>query len=189
MSMREYAETLGRRVAEQNLFLSLSDYGKLNEEELVNALSAINTKSCMGVAVAAIDSVAVREAIDALVQKGVGAVTLVSDVTWSLRFDSKGPNNVAAGRLAASLVGRFWPHRMISTPSIRPASISSCGMVLMYWRSRNVPKHAECRVAVVQSERRDSPRSMTECRFKSSSSTTRSAMAPTAMRPRSSSPR
>ena len=107
VNMREYVETLGRRVASQNLFLSLSDYGELNEQELVDALAAVNAKSCMGIAVVAIDSVPVREAIDALVRKGVGVVTLVSDVTSSRRFHSVGPNNIAAGRLAAALVGKF----------------------------------------------------------------------------------
>lgn len=107
VNMRDYAETLGQQVAARNLFLSLADYGELDEQELVDALSAINAKSCMGVAVVAINSAAVREAIDALVQKGVGVVTLVSDVTSSRRFHSVGPNNVAAGRLAASLVGKF----------------------------------------------------------------------------------
>ena len=107
VNMRDYAETLGKWVAAQNLFLSLSDYGELDEQELVDALSTVDSKSCMGVAVVAIDSVAVREAIDALIQKGVGVVTLVSDVTSSRRFHCVGPNNIAAGRLAASLVGKF----------------------------------------------------------------------------------
>ncbi|MDR3374946.1 MAG: LacI family DNA-binding transcriptional regulator [Ancalomicrobiaceae bacterium] len=107
VDMRNYVEVLGRQLASQHVFLSVSDYAELSEQELIDALSAVNSKSCMGIAVVAIDSVPVREAIDALVHKGVGVVTLVSDVNLSRRFHSVGPNNVAAGRLAASLIGKF----------------------------------------------------------------------------------
>jgi LacI family transcriptional regulator len=59
------------------------------------------------VAVVAVDTPAVREAIDSLVERGVGVVTLVSDVTPSRRLECIGINNMAAGRVAASLIGRF----------------------------------------------------------------------------------
>lgn len=107
VEMRNYVEMLGGNMATQRVFLSVSEYGELDEQELADTLAAINPKSCMGVAVVAIDSVPVREAIDSLVQRGVGVVTLVSDVTSSRRFHSVGPNNVGAGRLAASLIGKF----------------------------------------------------------------------------------
>ncbi|CAI9416242.1 hypothetical protein ANOBCDAF_03671 [Pleomorphomonas sp. T1.2MG-36] len=107
VEMRNYVETLGGNMAAQGTLLSVSDYGELDENELTDVLAAVNPESCMGVAVVAIDSVPVREAIDSLVQKGVGVVTLVSDVTPSRRFHSVGPNNVGAGRLAGSLIGKF----------------------------------------------------------------------------------
>lgn len=105
--LREEAEALGKRLAEQRIFLSFADYKELDDEELTHLLSQINPKICMGVAVVAIDTFAVREAIDALIQKGVGVVTLVSDVTPSRRLHCIGQNNVAAGRVAASLIGKF----------------------------------------------------------------------------------
>ncbi|MCB1493123.1 MAG: LacI family DNA-binding transcriptional regulator [Rhodobiaceae bacterium] len=60
-----------------------------------------------GVAVVALDNAIVREAIDELVASGTQVVTLVSDVPQSRRAHYVGPENVAAGRTAASLLGRF----------------------------------------------------------------------------------
>ncbi len=60
-----------------------------------------------GVAVVALDHPAVREAINALVAKGVAVVTLVSDVPGSKRTHYAGIDNSSAGRTAAGLMGRF----------------------------------------------------------------------------------
>ena len=60
-----------------------------------------------GVAVVALDHPSVREAIDDLVASGVTVVTLVSDAPRSRRAHYVGIDNTAAGRTAASLLGRF----------------------------------------------------------------------------------
>ena len=60
-----------------------------------------------GVAVVALDHQSVRAAIDDLVAGGTHVVTLVSDVPGSRRHHYVGVDNVAAGRTAASLIGRF----------------------------------------------------------------------------------
>jgi LacI family transcriptional regulator len=60
-----------------------------------------------GVAVVALDHQSVRAAIDDLVAGGTYVVTLVSDVPGSRRHHYIGIDNVAAGRTAASLMGRF----------------------------------------------------------------------------------
>ncbi len=60
-----------------------------------------------GVAVVALDHPAVRQAIDDLVASGVTVVTLVSDAPRSRRAHYIGIDNAAAGRTAASLLGRF----------------------------------------------------------------------------------
>lgn len=60
-----------------------------------------------GVAVVALDHPAVRQAIDDLVASGVTVVTLVSDAPHSRRAHYIGIDNAAAGRTAASLLGRF----------------------------------------------------------------------------------
>jgi len=60
-----------------------------------------------GVAVVALDHPAVRDAINALVENGIFVVTLVSDVPGSKRHRFIGIDNSAAGRTAATLIGRF----------------------------------------------------------------------------------
>jgi LacI family transcriptional regulator len=60
-----------------------------------------------GVAVVALDHPMVREAIDGLEARGVDVVTLVSDVPGSRRTHFVGIDNSAAGRTAATLLGRF----------------------------------------------------------------------------------
>jgi LacI family transcriptional regulator len=60
-----------------------------------------------GVAVVALDHPAVRDAINALVESGIFVVTLVSDVPASRRHRYVGIDNSAAGRTAATLIGRF----------------------------------------------------------------------------------
>jgi LacI family transcriptional regulator len=60
-----------------------------------------------GVAVVALDHPSVRAAINDLVDAGTNVVTLVSDVPSSRRHHYIGIDNIAAGRTAGALVGRF----------------------------------------------------------------------------------
>jgi LacI family transcriptional regulator len=60
-----------------------------------------------GAAVVALDHPLVREAINALHDRGVSVVTLVSDVPSSRRIHYVGIDNSAAGRTAATLMGRY----------------------------------------------------------------------------------
>jgi LacI family transcriptional regulator len=60
-----------------------------------------------GVAVVALDHPRVREAIAGLSAQGVAVVTLVSDVPGSARAHFVGIDNSAAGRTAATLLGRY----------------------------------------------------------------------------------
>jgi LacI family transcriptional regulator len=62
---------------------------------------------CETVVVMALDHPLVRAAIDELVAAGTSVVTLVSDVPSSRRHHFVGIDNVAAGRTAGTLVGRF----------------------------------------------------------------------------------
>jgi LacI family transcriptional regulator len=62
---------------------------------------------CEAVVVMALDHPLVRAAIDDLISHGIVVVTLVSDVPGSKRSRFVGIDNVAAGRTAASLLGRF----------------------------------------------------------------------------------
>lgn len=64
-----------------------------------------------GIATVALDHPLVRTAIDDLVTRGVHVVTLVSDAPNSRRAHYVGIDNAAAGRTAASLLGRFLAER------------------------------------------------------------------------------
>ncbi|HYF86533.1 LacI family DNA-binding transcriptional regulator [Azospirillum sp.] len=59
------------------------------------------------VALVALDHPRIRAAIDDLVEGGMAVVTLVSDAPSSRRQHYVGIDNIAAGRTAGSLVGRF----------------------------------------------------------------------------------
>ena len=62
---------------------------------------------CDTAVVMGVDHPRVRASIDALVEGGSGVVTLVSDMPSSRRHHYVGIDNVAAGRTAATLIGRF----------------------------------------------------------------------------------
>jgi LacI family transcriptional regulator len=74
---------------------------------LVDALDSLAEGTASGVALVAIDAPEVRHAVDRLVSGGVPVVTLVSDLTASSRHHYAGVDNIAAGRTAARLLGRF----------------------------------------------------------------------------------
>jgi LacI family transcriptional regulator len=62
---------------------------------------------CETVVVMGLDHPLVQNAIDELVEHGCGVITLVSDIPRSRRHAYVGIDNVAAGRTAATLIGRF----------------------------------------------------------------------------------
>jgi LacI family transcriptional regulator len=81
-----------------------------NPQALANVLESLVGRYD-GIAVVALDHQSVRAAIDDLVADGMPVVTLVSDVPGSRRHHYVGIDNVAAGRTAGSLVGRFLGER------------------------------------------------------------------------------
>lgn len=74
---------------------------------LAAALDALDPATLAGVALVATDAPSVRTAIDCLRAAGVAVITLVSDLPGGRRDHYVGIDNVAAGRTAASLLGRF----------------------------------------------------------------------------------
>jgi LacI family transcriptional regulator len=76
---------------------------------LADALHSL--KGYEGIAVVALDHPKVREAIAGLSEQGVAIVTLVSDVPGSARAHFVGIDNSAAGRTAATLLGRYCGER------------------------------------------------------------------------------
>lgn len=74
---------------------------------LVEALEAVRAEKPSGVAVVAVDSAPVRDAVSRLAADGIPVVTLVSDLPDSDRSHFAGIDNMAAGRTAGALMGRF----------------------------------------------------------------------------------
>ncbi|CAN7412583.1 LacI family DNA-binding transcriptional regulator [Rhizobium rhizogenes] len=74
---------------------------------LVAALDTLRGQDIAGVALVATDAPEVRAAVDRLVDARTPVVTLVSDLTGSARHHYAGVDNIAAGRTAARLLGRF----------------------------------------------------------------------------------
>jgi LacI family transcriptional regulator len=83
----------------------------LEPRALAQTLESLGGR-CDGVAVVALDHQSVRAAVDDLVAGGVQVVTLVSDVPGSARKHYVGIDNVAAGRTAATLLGRLTGERV-----------------------------------------------------------------------------
>lgn len=78
-----------------------------NVEALVAALDDARAAGPAGLAVVAIDSPDVIAAVNRLRAERIPVVTLVSDLPGSQRDHFAGVDNVAAGRTAGSLMGRF----------------------------------------------------------------------------------
>jgi LacI family transcriptional regulator len=64
-------------------------------------------RRAQGVAFMALEHPVVREAVDALAERGVHVITLISDLSHSRRVAYVGMDNRAAGRTAGTLIGRF----------------------------------------------------------------------------------
>jgi LacI family transcriptional regulator len=76
-------------------------------DALANALDGLDVDVVSGVAVVTTESPSVRDALARLSRADVPIVTMVSDMPASRRDHYVGIDNVAAGRTAACLIGRF----------------------------------------------------------------------------------
>ena len=81
----------------------------LDGPALVRAIDALDPQSCDCAIIVATDTMAVRAAVERAVQRGIEVITLVSDLPDSRRRHFVGIDNLAAGRTAAALLGRFCP--------------------------------------------------------------------------------
>jgi LacI family transcriptional regulator len=102
----EVAEAMRRSPAERTV-IRLIDVPAFDGAALAQALDGLSADPPAGVAVVAVDAPDVHAAIDRLVEAGISVVTLVSDLPGSRREHFAGVDNLAAGRTAGSLMGRF----------------------------------------------------------------------------------
>lgn len=90
----------------RRLNLVLEEVDGFSSALLVDAVRRA-AETADGIIAMGLDDAAVGAAIDVAEKRGVPVVTLVSDVPGSARHRYVGIDNAAAGRVAASLVGRF----------------------------------------------------------------------------------
>jgi LacI family transcriptional regulator len=110
--MESLVAAVGRRVRQtrnERLTLSAVQYHALDPSALVARLDGLHGRQTDCAVVVAPEDPAVAKAVDAATRRGVSVITLVSDLPGSARRHFIGIDNQAAGRSAASLLGRFCP--------------------------------------------------------------------------------
>lgn len=106
--LSEIIEALARELKDENVFIEQRLVDAFDETSAVSGmLDALSPEDWDGVAVVVPDLPRVRQAIDSCVDRGIKAVTVISDLPSSARSYFVGIDNIAAGRVAGRLIGRF----------------------------------------------------------------------------------
>jgi LacI family transcriptional regulator len=82
----------------------------LDADALARSLDGLDVRQCDCAVIVAGEDPSVQAAVDSATRRGIAVMTLVSDLPDTLRRHFIGIDNAAAGRTAASLMGRFLPH-------------------------------------------------------------------------------
>lgn len=106
-ALRDEVRAAIARGPSERVDITLIEIPPFDAGALVAALEKAKTEMPAGVAFVAVEGDAVRQAVGALAGEGVATVTLVSDLSGSRRDHYAGVDNIAAGKTAASLLGRF----------------------------------------------------------------------------------
>ncbi|WDZ76125.1 LacI family DNA-binding transcriptional regulator [Ensifer adhaerens] len=100
-------EAAKMRSAVERTAITVVSVPAFDRAALAAALEKARTLAPAGVAVVAIDAPEVVAAVNRLREDGIAVVTLVSDLPGSSRDHFAGVDNIAAGRTAGTLMGRF----------------------------------------------------------------------------------
>ncbi|MDQ0419180.1 LacI family transcriptional regulator [Peteryoungia aggregata LMG 23059] len=93
--------------AVERIAIRIVDVPAFDPQALAQALDGAVTEAPAGIAFVAVDAPEVAAAAERVLAAGIPLVTLVSDLTGAGRDHYAGIDNAAAGRTAASLIGRF----------------------------------------------------------------------------------
>ena len=96
-----------RKLLHKRVEITIQRVPPFDAEAITASLDAINPDETDGVAVFGPETPSVRDAVRRTLERKVPVVALVSDLPSSNRFHFVGLNNIAAGRTAARLMGRF----------------------------------------------------------------------------------
>lgn len=107
--LAEAVEKMGTQVRAERLRLDLVRVKAMDTRALVSALDAVAPETDDCAVIVAIDKPEIHAAVARATGRGIKIITLVSDLPGSARHAFVGIDNQAAGRTAASLMGRFLP--------------------------------------------------------------------------------
>jgi len=108
--MQQLAAAIGRRAEAlkgERVSLALRTVPAFDGVALAEAIDRLDAKLCDCAVIVATESPRVRDAVEQAGRRGIPILTLVSDLAGSSRRHFIGIDNLAAGRTAASLLGRF----------------------------------------------------------------------------------
>ncbi len=108
--LAQAVETVGAQARAERVVFDLNRIRSMDAQALANALDEIDAEVYDGAVIVAIDKPAVHAAVARATGRGLKVITLVSDLPGSARRAFVGIDNVAAGRTAAALMGRFCPN-------------------------------------------------------------------------------
>lgn len=94
-------------VSDVDILIEIKRVHMLDGAEIIDALNQVTSDTYDGVGLFAFDAPGVRAAIDETVARGIPVTTLVSDIPSSKRLRYVGIDNMAAGRTAGRLMGKF----------------------------------------------------------------------------------
>jgi len=95
------------RLLHQRTRLKRRTIPPFDPQAMVRILDSVTTQDTDGVAIFGPETPSVRDAVNRAKERGIAVATMVSDLPSSIRDHFIGIDNVAAGRTAALLMGRF----------------------------------------------------------------------------------
>ena len=108
-SLAEAVEQRSGQALSERMHIQTRRVPALDAAALAQSLDGLSARHCDWAIIVASEEPSVLAAVDNASRRGIGVMTLVSDLPGTLRRHFIGIDNVAAGRTAASLLGRFLP--------------------------------------------------------------------------------
>lgn len=108
-NLHDAIERQARQAGRERIGISAGHIRALDPLDLAATLDSLDARSCDCAVIVATEDEAVHRAVEDASRRGIDVMTLVSDLPGSRRRAFIGIDNVAAGRTAASLLGRFAP--------------------------------------------------------------------------------
>lgn len=110
--MASLADAVARRASQalaDRMHVSTRRIRAFDANAMARSLDALDPADCDCAVIVAGEEPSVLAAVEAAMRRGIAVMTLVSDLPGSTRRHFIGIDNVAAGRTAAALMGRFCP--------------------------------------------------------------------------------